>query len=373
MGRFGRSAQDVREHRRNVSRRRRAADPGQQFENPAFARTLETIAEDGIDAFYEGPIGDAIVETVRAHGGKMRRSDLENYRSEWTTPISTDYQGVEVLEHPPNGQGAVALTALNIAEQFDLHRDPTDPDRLHHLIEAVKIGFADGYEYISDPSAVDIPLETMLSETYAADRAADITHRAGEYGPAAGDASDTVYISVVDADGNAVSFINSLFTSFGSGLTTGGFALQNRGHSFTLDPAHSNALSPGKRPFHTIIPAMLREDGQFRAAFGVMGGAMQPQGHLQVVCNFVDSALNPQAAVDAPRFRWLRGKHLALETSRVPESVVTNLRGRGHRIVTGAETEELGAFGGAQFVYRTDAGQLIGGSDPRKDGQAVGF
>lgn len=348
-------------------------DPGQRFENPEFARTLETIAEDGIEALYGGSIGEAIVETVRAHGGKMTRSDLEEYQSEWTTPISTEYRDVEVLEHPPNGQGAVALTALNVAEQFDLHDDPTNPDRLHHLIEATKLGFADGYEYISDPSVVDIPLDTLLSKSYAADRASEITHRAGQYGPAATVAGDTVYLAVVDADGNAVSFINSLFASFGSALTTGGFVLQNRGCSFSLDPAHSNALAPGKRPFHTIIPAMLRENGQFRAAWGVMGGSMQPQGHLQVVCNLVDSGLNPQAAIDAHRFRWLEGKHVALETSRIPDPVVANLRGRGHRIVAEEETEELGAFGGAQFVYRTDDGRLIGGSDPRKDGQAVGF
>ncbi|MDY6817959.1 MAG: gamma-glutamyltransferase [Halobacteriales archaeon] len=352
-----------------------APDPGQTVTNPTIAETFETIGAEGIEAFYGGPIGEAVVETAREHGGTLTLDDLTSHTGEWTEPISTTYHGMEVLEHPPNGQGAIALTALNIAEQFDLPDDPTHPDRLHHLIEATKLGFADGTEYITDPAMAEIPLETMLSKDYAAERAASIGSRAGTYAPGASAyGNDTIYLTVVDEDGNAVSLINSVYANFGSGLTAAGFALQNRGHSFSLDPDHNNALEPGKRPYHTIIPAMLREDDTFRAAWGVMGGSMQPQGHLQVVGNLVDADLNPQAAMDVPRFRWLDGRRVAIETSRMPESVVATLRGYGHRIV--AEEEyygNLGHFGGGQMIYIDDDGVRIGGSDPRKDGLAIGY
>ena len=350
-----------------------APAPGDVFRNPAFADTLERIVADGIDTLYGGELGEAVVERVRKHGGDLALSDLESHEGEWTEPISTTYRGVEVLEHPPNGQGAIALEALNVAETFDLPADPADPDRLHHLIEAMKIGFADGYAAISDPDRVDVPLDAMLSKEYARERAGEVGHRAASYEARATE-SDTVYLTVVDGDGNAVSFINSIFHGFGSGLTVGGFALQNRGCSFSLDPEHPNALEPGKRPFHTIIPAMLREDGEFRASWGVMGGPMQPQGHLQVVSAMVDAGLNPQAALDVPRFRWLDERRVALETNRISDRVVTNLRGRGHRVVEeDPYVEDGGHWGGGQVIYRDEDGTLIGGSDPRKDGLAIGF
>ncbi|MFB6147113.1 MAG: gamma-glutamyltransferase [Halobacteriaceae archaeon] len=347
---------------------------GETFRNPRFADTLATIAETGPSALYGGAVGEAVVDRVRAHGGVLALSDLAAHEGEWTDPVSTTYRGVEVLEHPPNGQGTVALEALNVAEQFDLPGEVTDPDRLHHLIEAIKVAFADGYAHLADPAAVEVPLDRMLDDGYAADRAAEVGHRAGTYGPAAGGGGDeTVYLSVVDGDGNAVSFINSVYMSFGSGLAAAGFALQNRGHAFSLDPDHPNAVAPGKRPFHTIIPAMLREDGEFRASWGVMGGSMQPQGHLQVVSNLVDAGLDPQAALDAPRFRWLDGRRVAVETDRVPDSVVTNLRGRGHRVVDESTYFDAGGhWGGGQVVYRRPDDTLVGGSDPRRDGQAVG-
>ena len=352
-----------------------APSPGNRFSNRTYARTLEKIGTDGTDVFYGGEIGEEIVETVREHDGTLALSDLEGYRSEWTDPIRTDYHGVEILEHPPNGQGAIALEAQNIAEQFDLPADPKDPDRLHHLIEAMKLSFADGYEHISDPAVVDVPLDTLVSKQYAAKRASDIGRRAASYDAKAGTTGDTVYLAAVDTDGNAVSFINSIYKPFGSGLTVGGFALQNRGHSFSLDRDHTNALQPGKRPFHTIIPALLCEEGEFRATWGVMGGAMQPQGHLQVACNLIDSGLNPQAALDAPRFRWLGKNHIALESSRLPDAVVADLEGRGHRIIPEDDFFEIqgGHWGGGQMVYRDEDDVLIGGSDPRRDGQAVGL
>lgn len=360
--------------------------PGQCFRNPQFADTLELIAEEGPGVLYGGEIGETIVEVAREHGGVLSLSDLESHSGEWTEPISTSYGNLEVLEHPPNGQGVVALEALNVAETFDLAEDPTDPDRLHSLIEAIKVGFADGYAHVTDPDHYDVPLEAMLSDEYAAERAGEIGEQAGTYDPGAGDWSgagslpgttgagdETVYLTVVDGDGTAVSFINSIYMGFGSALTARGFALQNRGHSFSLDPDHANALESGKRPYHTIIPAMLREAGEFRASWGVMGGSMQPQGHLQVVANLVDSGLNPQKALDVPRFRWLDGKRVALETDRLPDETVAALRERGHEVVTEAEFFGRGGhWGGGQFIASVD-GTLIGGSDPRRDGQATGY
>ena len=348
-----------------------APAPGDRFANPAFADTLAALAAHGPGLLYGGELGASVAETVQAAGGTLSISDLEAHAGEWTEPISTTYRGIEVLEHPPNGQGAVALEALNVADAFELDADPGDPDRLHRLIEAVKLAFADGYEHITDPDVVDVPLDTILDEGYAAERAGEIGPEAGTYAPKAGGGDDTAYLTAVDGAGTAVSFINSLYMSFGSAVATDGFALQNRGHSFSLDPDHANRLAPGKRPFHTIIPAMLREDGAFRASWGVMGGSMQPQGHLQVVASLVDSGLNPQAAIDAPRFRWLDGRRVALETGRLPESTAEALRERGHEVVPEAEFGHH--FGGGQFIYRDADGTLIGGSDPRRDGLAVGY
>ncbi|ADJ15653.1 gamma-glutamyltransferase [Halalkalicoccus jeotgali] len=351
----------------------RAPEPGERFSNPAFAESLEWIARDGPEALYGGGLGERVVEVVQDHGGTLTLSDMEAHESTWEEPISTEYGGIEVLEHPPNGQGIVALEALNLAAELGIEGDPTDEQRLHRLIEATKLAFADGYAHVSDPEHVDVPTETMRSKDYARERVNEIGTGARTYDAKAGEHANTVYLSIVDPQGNAVSFINSIYMSFGSGLTAGGFALQNRGHSFSLDPDHPNRLVPGKRPFHTIIPAMLREDGEFRASWGVMGGSMQPQGHLQVAANMA-AGLNPQAALDAPRFRWLDGTRVALETSRMPDEVVEGLRERGHEVVEEAAFfDEGGHWGGGQIVYRDDDGTLIGGSDPRKDGQAVGF
>jgi gamma-glutamyltranspeptidase/glutathione hydrolase len=374
---WARSADRLREHQAAAETflpDRSAPEPGERFANPAFAETLEALASEGSELFYGGRLGEAVVSAVQAAGGTLALSDLESHEGEWTEPIATSYNGVEVLEHPPNGQGTVALEALNIAETFDLDSDPTDPDRLHRLIEAIKLAFADGYAHITDPDFEDIPLATMLDEAYARERAGEIGTAAGKYRSKAGTGHDTAYLTVVDGDGMAVSFINSLYMSFGSAVATEGFALQNRGHSFSLDPDHANALAPGKRPFHTIIPAMLCVDGEFRASWGVMGGSMQPQGHLQVTAALVDSGLNPQAALDAPRFRWLDGQRVALETGRLPASTVETLRERGHEVVAQPDfTDRGGHFGGGQFIYREPDGRLIGGSDPRRDGLAIGY
>jgi gamma-glutamyltranspeptidase/glutathione hydrolase len=358
-----------------------APEPGQQFSNPELADSFETIATEGPGALYGGELGEAVAEAVQDHGGTLALSDLADHDGEWTDPISTTYRDVEVLEHPPNGQGAVALEALNVAEEFDIGADPSDPERLHRLVEATKLGFADGYAHVTDPQAYDVPLETMLSKAYAAERAEEIGEeaatydaRAGAWPGTGGPGNETVYLTVVDGDGTAVSLINSVYMSFGSGLVASGFVLQNRGHSFSLDPDHANCLAPGKRAYHTIIPAMLREDGEFRGSWGVMGGSMQPQGHLQVVTDLVDSGLNPQSALDAPRFRWLDGRRVALETTRLPDETVQALRERGHEVVTEDDFFERGGhWGGGQYVYRDGDGTLVGGSDPRRDGMAVGY
>jgi len=358
-----------------------APSAGQRFRNEELADSFAHVAAEGTGALYGGALGEAVVDRVQERGGTLALADLEAHDGEWTEPISTTYRGVEVLEHPPNGQGVIALEALNVAETFDLGAAPVDPERLHRLIEATKLGFADGYAHVTDPATDDVPLDAMLSKAYAGERADEVGAEAGSYDAragawpgTAGAGDETVYLTVVDGDGTAVSLINSVYYSFGSGLVAGGFALQNRGHSFSLDPAHANCLAPGKRPFHTIIPAMLREDGEFRASWGVMGGSMQPQGHLQVVANLVDSGLNPQAALDVPRFRWLEDDRVALETNRLPEATVAALGERGHDVVAEDEYFDRGGhWGGGQFIYRDADGTLVGGSDPRRDGLALGY
>jgi gamma-glutamyltranspeptidase/glutathione hydrolase len=353
----------------------RPPEPEEVFANPDFADSLERISQEGIETFYGGELGEEIVKKVQEHDGVLELSDLEAHESTWGEPISTEYRGVEVLEHPPNTQGVVALQALNLLENFDISEDPSDAARLHRMIEATKIAFADAYEFVTDPEAEQIPLDTMLSKSYASERAGEIGSSVGEYEPQADGPSNTVYLTVVDGDGNAVSLINSGFYPFSSGLVVGGFALQNRGFSFSLDPDDANALEPEKRPFHTLVPAMLAEDGEFRASFGVMGGDIQPQGHMQVVANMVDSGLNPQAALDTPRFRFLEDHEVTLETSRLPEETIADLRDRGHDVITEEEyfVPDANHYGGAQLIYRKDDGTLIGGSEPRRDGQAIGY
>ena len=349
--------------------------PGDTFTNTKLADTFETISDNGVSEFYQGKLGKDLVKTVQEDGGLLSTSDLEEHKGTWCDPISTTYRGIDILEAPPNGQGLIALEAINIAENFDLPSSVTDPDRIHTLVETFKIAVSDGHKYISDPKMVDVPLDKMLSKKYAKKRSEEIGESASSYIPKAGpNGNDTVYISVVDSDGNAVSFINSIFMAFGSGLSSNGFLIHNRGCSFSLNPTHANCVAPNKRPFHTIIPAMLRKNGEFRASWGVMGGSMQPQGHLQVLLSIVDLGLNPQASMDAPRFRWVNGNKIALETSRIPAETVTELRKKGHEVLE----EHLffnprEHFGGGQFIYSDGKGTLIGGSDPRRDGVAIGY
>lgn len=356
---------------------------GEVFRNPGLARTFRAIAEGGKDAYYQGNIAKSIVQVLERAGGVMTLDDLATHESTWDVPISTVYRGVRVWECPPNGQGLAALMALNVLEGFDLSaHEPMSLDRWHLLIEAMRVAFADTSWYVADPRVVDVPLAGLLSKDYATarraliqpDRASLDTQRGA---PVAG--SDTVYFCVVDGAGNACSFINSNYMGFGTGLVPEGwgFTLQNRGHNFSLDPQHPNALAPRKRPYHTIIPGMLtrESDQSLYAPFGVMGGFMQPQGHVQVVVGMMDDGLDPQAALNRPRFcidPATAGGQLNLELG-LPEAIVNGLRERGHvlRAEVGGYARAL--FGRGQIIRREPDGVLWGGSDPRADGCAMGF
>ena len=361
----------------------RGPEAGEIFRNPDLASSLQTVAEGGKDAFYRGEIGQRIVTALQVAGSVITMDDLATHTSTWDEPISTTYRGLRVWECPPNGQGLAALLALNILEGFDLAAQPPDsPERWHMMVEAMRLAFADTAWYVADPHFFDIPLAALLSKEYATSRRAlldpdkaSLDARRGA--PVA--SSDTVYFCVVDEAGNACSFINSVYMGFGSGIVAPGtgFALQNRGHGFSLDPAHPNALAPGKRPYHTIIPAMLtrESDGSLYGPFGVMGDFMQPQGHLQVVVSLIDDGLDPQAALDRPRFRIDAARadgKLMLETGVRPE-VAYDLARRGHFVIPHVSGPLRGRFGLGQIIRRDPSGVLWGGSDPRIDGCAMGF
>ncbi|QPC85166.1 gamma-glutamyltransferase [Phototrophicus methaneseepsis] len=359
----------------------KAPQVGQVVTLPGLASTLRAVAEGGPQAFYESPVADAIVETLQAQGGLMTKEDLKKHTSTWGDPISVDYRGVTVVEHPPNGQGLAALMALKIAEAWDLaSMDNLSPEKLHLMVEAMRLGFADARQYIADPDVSPVPVDALLSESYAAQRRAMVSADAAMQPPGYGtppDSSNTIYLCVVDGDGNACSFINSLYMGFGSGIVAKGTGvfLQNRGANFVLDPTHPNALAGGKRPYHTIIPGMLLKDGAFHATFGVMGGFMQPQGHFQVVNALIDDDINPQEALDRPRWCLTAGTDdstLALEEG-IPVKTMARLAELGHRVqpISG---RGRGLFGSGQIIIRDQkSGALFGGSDPRKDGLVAGY
>jgi gamma-glutamyltranspeptidase/glutathione hydrolase len=340
---------------------------------PQLGRSMECIAERGADAVYEGAIADAIVEEVQERGGFLSHEDLAAFEPEFVDPVSTTYNGAEVYELPPNNQGLIALEALNIAEELGAGDHPINsPERVHYFTEALKLAFHDGHRYITDPEYEDIP--PLESKDYAAERAEAVGEEAlddvdvGVPNANAEDA-DTVLLTVADDEGNLVSYINSRFAGFGSGLVAGdtGIALQNRGASFSLDPEHSNRLEPGKRPFHTLVPAVAKFDEDDWAAFGVMGGYMQPQGHVQVISNIVDYDLPLQAALDRPRFRYRENGQTGIE-ERLTDTVPTKLTRKGHDVSVLPPV----LFGGAQIV-RNDDGTLSGATEPRKDGVATGY
>jgi gamma-glutamyltranspeptidase/glutathione hydrolase len=365
----------------------RGPNPGELFRNLGLARTLKTIAGGGKQAYYQGEIAEAIAATVQRAGGCLTAKDMAEHVSTWDDPISTSYGGLRLWECPPNGQGITALLALNILEGFELSSDPLSPDRLHLEIETLRLAFADTRWFVADPRHrktskvfnTSRVYPALVSKEYAAERRklidlkkATIDQQRGT--PVAG--SDTVYFCVVDRWGNACSFINSNYMGFGTGIVPHGwgFTLQNRGHNFNLEPGHPNVLAPGKRPYHTIIPAMItrEEDGSLFGPMGVMGGFMQPQGHQQVFLALAQG-LDPQSALDTPRFcieDGTAGGVVALEEG-IPSQTIADLRNRGHpvREVTGWERA---LFGRGQVILRDPkTGVLSGGSDPRADGCAM--
>jgi gamma-glutamyltranspeptidase/glutathione hydrolase len=350
---------------------------GRIFANPEYARALELVAKEGADAFYKGEIAKAILKTSDRLGGVMTAEDLANFQAEWVEPISTDYRGWKVYELPPNGQGMAALEMLNIMERFPLGMYGFEnPDAWHVKMEAQKLAYADLRRYNGDPRFAKIPVETLISKKWAAERAATIDLQHAHCDVAPGDVSrfrgDTIYLTAVDGEGNIVSLIQSNYDGFGSGIVVDdyGFPLQDRGALFLLDPHHPDALAPHKRPFHTIIPAFM-EKGSVHIGFGIMGGLNQPQAHAQFVSNVVDSGMDIQAALEAPRFtNFTFGGCDFLIENRVPEAIRREITSRGHKL------ELRGAFatamGGGQAVLHDDStGINFGASSPRKDGAAV--
>jgi gamma-glutamyltranspeptidase/glutathione hydrolase len=339
---------------------------GDVLVQPDLARTLRLLAEGGRDAFYEGEIAEHLVAYAQRSGGLLAARDLASYRAEWQEPIGIDYYGFRVLECPPNGQGLAALLALRILSETDLPRHPRDSAQcLHLLIEATKHGMVDAAQHVADPRFATVPVDAMLANSGGIIGGHASTPKAAAWGR-----SDTVYLATTDAEGNAVSFINSVFDDFGSGHVAKGlgFAMQNRGAGFSLDPTHPNCLAPGKRPFHTIIPGMILNGDALHAAFGVTGGLMQPQGHVQLVVNLLDYGLDVQSAVDEPRFWWEEGARVVIEDG-VPEATCRTLAQWGHEIVR----REHRGMGGAQIIGVLPDRVFVAGSEPRQDGCAIAW
>lgn len=369
--------------------KRRTPAKGDIFKNPALAKTLRLISEKGRDAFYEGEIADKIDMFMSANGGFLRKTDFEKHTSTWVDPVSTNYRGYDVFELPPNGQGIATLQMLNILEGFDLREmGRNSPDALHTMIEAKKLAWADRAKFYADPAFAKIPLAGLLSKSYAHDREQliDPKHAAKQVEPGVPqlDQGDTIYLCAADDEGNMVSLIQSNYRGMGSGIVVPGlgFMFQDRGELFSMDSGHANVYAPGKRPFHTIIPGFVMKDGKPWEAFGVMGGGMQPQGHVQVLTNQIDFGLNVQEAGDAARWQHEgdneptgekmteSGGYVEVE-SGIPYETVRELRKRGHDV-----RFDVGGYGGYQAIkVEMHNGQrvYVGASESRKDGQAAGY
>ncbi len=356
---------------------------GTWFRNPDYARTLRTIAKDGPAAFYNGPLGQRIVDHVHKLGGFLTMDDLRKNEPTWVTPISTMFKGYRVWELPPNNQGIATLEMLRILEPYDLaamgHNSAT---YLHHLIEAKKLAYADLGKYVGDAEHLTMPVSRMLSDAFITERRSHIDPKKAQPrvdpGPAL-TSSETIYLSVADRDGNMISFINSLFDEFGSGVVVPGtgFALHDRGAGFTLDTGLPNTVAPGKRPFHTLIPGFVTKPGATSApdgtgdepwmTFGLMGGAMQAQGHAQFLINMLVFGMDVQEAMDVGRFRHMNGLNVIVETA-ISDSAIAGLRAMGHEVTLALPT----SFGGSQAIVKLARG-YVAGSDPRKDGHAAGY
>lgn len=352
----------------------RAPRPGERFSQKNLASTFEEIAKEGAQAFYQGEIAKKIANFMKRNGGLIDEEDLSEFEAEWVQPLSVDYKDYTLYELPPNGQGLCALEALMIASNFDLEKLAfNSSEYLHVMIESMKLAFFDGHHFITDPKFRDIPVKKLVSDAYCKQRSELITDKAISLTSNDSYHTDTVYLTVVDKNRNMVSFINSIYKGFGSGVVVEGtgIVLQNRGSSFKLNETHNNCLEPRKRPYHTIIPAMLYRCGEPYMSFGVMGGHMQPQGHFQVFSNMVNFEMNPQDALDAPRFRFEEGNRVSLEDS-IPRSIRKKLEEKGHYVEVEAHLS-IDFGGGQSIVVDRENDCLLAGSDPRKDGCAMGY
>ena len=348
-----------------------APRPFETVRFPDHAKTLELIRDSRGEEFYRGDIAEKIAAYARKTGGLLTEDDMAGHRAEWTTLLHMDFAGHTLHEIPPNGQGIAALMACGILRHAGVDKYAVDSaDSLHMQIEAMKLAFADVYQYVADPAYMDVTSDELLNEDYLAGRAGLIDMAAaGDPGYGIPPKGGTVYLAAADSSGMMVSYIQSNFMGFGSGVVVPGtgIAMQNRGFGFSLDPDHPNCAAGGKRPYHTIIPAFVTRDDEPVMSFGVMGGPMQPQGHLQMMVRVFLHGQNPQAAADAPRWRVMGGRRVIVEDG-IEASVLDELVKRGHKI----DRADPSQFGGAQLIYR-DGGHYCAGSDPRKDGQAAGY
>ena len=348
----------------------KAPEVGELVKLPYHGKTLRQIAESCGEAFYRGTVANKIVEFSQATGGFISKEDLANYRAEWVEPLHTEYRGYDVWEIPPNGQGMTVLMALNILKGFDFAEKECS-DTYHKQIEAMKLAFADTMEYVTDPRYMQTKVEDMLSDEYASARRSLIGDKALEPKPGSPFSGGTIYLCTADNEGNMVSLIQSNYKGFGSGIVVPetGIALNDRASGFSLNPASDNYLQPWKKPYHTIIPGFLTKNGRAVGPFGVMGEYMQPQGQLQVVMDTVDFLMNPQNALDAPRWQWIEGKQIQVEDG-VPDDIVEELRRRGHEITV---MSDYTSFGRGQIIWRDENGVLAGATEPRTDGTVAAW
>ena len=340
------------------------------WQSKGHARTLRLIAQSSGQAFYEGEIAEAIDSFSKAYGGFLRKEDLQAYKPEWVDPIHINYKGYKIWEMPPNGQGIVALMGLNILKHVEM-AGKDDPETIHKQIEAIKLAFADANVSIADSRFMKEKVETLLSDDYAKRQSGLISDEALVAKPSIEDQSGTVYLATADEEGNMVSYIQSNYMGFGSGavIPEYGIALNNRAVGFSLQKGHVNQLAPNKRPFNTIIPGFITKGSDAVGPFGLMGGIMQPQGHLQVVQSMIDFHLNPQDALDKPRWQWIEGKKVIVEPT-MPLSIISELKSKGHKI----EVElEKGQFGRGQIIVKTKNNILTGATEPRTDGSVAAW
>ena len=349
----------------------KAPRPGELYKNPNQAKTLDLIAKSEGEEFYKGTLAKQIVDYAKNTGGSISQEDLENHTIDWIKPLSIDYNDITIHEIPPNGQGLAALIMLGILKNYDISQYEGDSiESLHLQMEAMKLAFADAYRYFSDPSTMDINAEDLLNEHYLKERADLIdTDQAQKYEFGTPKHGDTVYLTAADENGMMISYIQSNYMGFGSGIVIPGtgISLQNRGNGFNLIEGHPNQVGPNKRPFHTIIPGFVTKKGKPLMSFGVMGGQMQPQGHVQMIIRIFNYNQNPQAALDAPRWRVMQGLKVNLEDGFEKE-IYNQLPKLGHQV----NKDHYFNFGGGQIIYKLDEGYLAA-SDPRKDGQAIGY